>query len=154
MSDISEAQKLTLAVMDFIGGEELCGGNIWWFNSERILINCNDMFCWACSDCEAIQSSEDLKEIVRAVEDVKAISAYENEEGLLLWICRKRGMRVQNAAYAYIPPSLWPLFDAAGPHRPAAFGNPSKHPSEMTEEELEKFQKRKDIKPFPLPATA
>ena len=54
-------------------------------------------------------------------------------------------MRVQNAAYAYIAPALWPLFDATGPHRPAAFGNPSKHPSEMTAEELEKFQKKKDF---------
>ena len=51
--------------MDFIGGEVLCGGNVWWFDSEKILINCNDMFCWACSDCEAIESAEDLKELVR-----------------------------------------------------------------------------------------
>lgn len=142
MNEPTEKQKLFLAVCDYIGEADINEG-WWWHDSQRIFSNCNDQFYWGCSDAEAVDSLADLECLKQAVAEVEALDKHEGESGILLWICRQRAMRVQNAAYAYIPPVLWPLFDAAGPHRPAQFGNPYPHWSEMTEEELEKFKHSK-----------
>ncbi|HEX7069877.1 MAG TPA: hypothetical protein VF190_03680 [Rhodothermales bacterium] len=100
----------------------------WWRANEpqyepfKILINCNDLFYWACADCEEVtpENLDALEQALRDVRDVK--TAIEPEfismrEALQLFCCRVRGMRPQGAWYDGFPPPLAALFDAAGPNR-------------------------------------
>lgn len=85
---------------------------------EKPVVNCNDLFYWACSDGEDI-TEETLPQFHQAVKDCK------EDESLAAWLycARIRKMRPQGAAYTYIPKDLWPLFDACGPEREIDFGN-------------------------------
>ncbi len=74
-------------------------------------VNCNDLFYWACSDCEEIT----LDELPR----LKECLEINPKIGADLWCSRKRGMRPQKPYYdeRYCPKDLWPLFDACGPEQ-------------------------------------
>ena len=91
------------------------------YAGEKLCVNCNDAFWWAVADCEDI-TEETLPQFNQAIKDCNG------DEGLAAWLycARKRGMRVQGAAYSYIPEELWPLFDACGPEREKDFFNPYK----------------------------
>lgn len=90
----------------------------------RVVLNCNDFFAWACSDCEPLEVA-DVPAYVQAHADCNAAKEYTGvSHGSNLWVCRKRGMRPQGACYKSIPKELRPLFDAAGPPRVAGLGNP------------------------------
>jgi hypothetical protein len=123
-----------------------CHDGFWWRANEpqyepfKILINCNDLFYWACADCEEV-TPENLDVLEGALRDIRVF--YErwyrhkgdkaNEppfvsmsDALLLFCCRVRNMRPQGAWYDAFPPGVDALFDAAGPEREApggAFGN-------------------------------
>ena len=84
---------------------------------------CNDIFDWGCADSERI-TVEDLPAISAACEEAADNGDDTLAWGPLLWIARKRGRRPQGAAYALMPESLWPLFNAAGPQREIGPGNP------------------------------
>lgn len=76
---------------------------------------CSDLFYWGCADAEPIA----LDEIAGYQECVALLP----EHGSALWVCRKRQMRPQAAAYeVMIPEESWALFDAAGPVRTDAEG--------------------------------
>jgi hypothetical protein len=90
-------------------------------------INCNDLFAWACGDAEDIEPA-DLPELERAITDCKAADKCAGAYGPELFVCRKRQMRPQGAAYPKCK-ALWPLFDAAGQERDVDSGNPKTHPS-------------------------
>lgn len=74
----------------------------------------SDLFSWATADCEDILPV-DLADLKQAIKDVKEIDKY-SYDGQSLWVCRKRQMRPMDCAYP-LNKKLWPLFDAAGPHR-------------------------------------
>lgn len=54
-----------------------------------VWVNCNDIFAWACADAEPLP----MEEIRGLYEAWKA----DKRNGVLLWSCRRRGMRPQDA---------------------------------------------------------
>lgn len=98
--------------------------------SIKFFINCNDLFWWGVADGEEI-TPENFDDIEVALKDVITadpnLSSYEAFDcALVLWCCRVRKMRPQGACYSEKEKLLWPLYDAAGPEREVAFGNPYK----------------------------
>ena len=85
----------------------------------------NDMFAWACADLEEIRK-EDIPDIKQAILDVICIDPRAEDDGMDLWVSRKRKMRLQGAAYPKNE-KLHDLFNAAGPEREINMANP-KHP--------------------------
>lgn len=95
---------------------------IWWrcdgeYAPITFFINCNDLFFWACADCETI-TPENLPILAQAYEDSEYL-------GAALFCARVRKMRPQGAWYSYCDRKEWPLFDACGPEREKGFGNPA-----------------------------
>mgnify|MGYP003394036363 CR=1 FL=1 len=90
-----------------------CDDVILWSEHEdgRVyaFVNCSDLFVWACADGEEILA-EDIPDVVQAFVD-------DEDNGGLLWCCRKRGMRPQGPYYKYLKKNS-ALFDACGPIRP------------------------------------
>jgi hypothetical protein len=125
-----------LSVFDGFG--RLSNEDVWWrtdgeYAPITLLVNCNDVFWWATSDCEEI-TPDNIEVLEQAVSDVKAATG-SNRCADWLFVCRVRAMRPQGACYdeRYIPKPLWPLFDACGPERevdPGAFGNPRSRPQD------------------------
>lgn len=72
-------------------------------------VNCNDLFYWACSDCEYVEIYE-VPDLIKALDD-------SPKNGELLWVCRKRNMRPQKPYYKYFDEDEKKLFDEAGPER-------------------------------------
>jgi hypothetical protein len=110
---------------------------LWWRTDDQyapvtMFVNCNDLFMWGCSDCEAI-TAENVEALALAVADIAAIDDCEVDMAGLLWVSRLRGSRPQGAYYKSIDKALWPLFDACGPVRDAGFGNPVAHPASAIE---------------------
>lgn len=93
------------------------------------MVNCSDVFAWACADAEIIEPG-DIDDLKRAFADVRAADDCSMDEAPNLWVARKRRTRPQGAAYPKTP-ALWPLFDAAGPERAVALDNPKRHPAEQ-----------------------
>lgn len=110
----------------------------WWrangpeYEPFKILVNCNDLFWWACADCEEV-TPDNLDVLERSFADIKPFCERMREswrdgtsketptvmmsEALLLFCARARGMRPQGAFYDQWPPEVAALFDAAGPAR-------------------------------------
>lgn len=105
--------------------------SFWWrtdgeYAPVTFLVNCNDLFVWACADCERI-TPENVERYAKAYEDCAAIEPSSRFWGPLLFCARERKMRPQGAYYKSLPVELWPLFDAAGPERdPKEPGNTSR----------------------------
>lgn len=120
-------------VLEIFDGEDgLSASNLWWRTDDEyapitLFVNCNDMFFWACSDCEKL-TPENLHILEQAVKDVKAVTG-DSEHADLLFCCRVRKMQPQGAVFdeKYLPKRLWSLFAAAGEHRPADLGNPTEY---------------------------
>lgn len=92
-----------------------CLLSIWWrcdgkFAPVTFFVNANDLFEWACADCERL-TPEDLPALRQAIADVSAINETEKEQGFHLWVARKRGARPQLPAYPK-DERLRALFDA------------------------------------------
>ena len=86
--------------------------------------NCNDLFWWACADVEEI-TPNDLSLFEQCIKDCEAIENFYSAYAGTVFVCRKRGLRPQNACYPDYPKELWLLLDSAGPERPAdGKGNP------------------------------
>lgn len=75
-----------------------------------MVVDCNDLFYWACADDEAFDAANDLEDFNLAYKD-------SPKNGGILWCCRKRGMRPQNPYYKYFNQEEAKLFDACGPER-------------------------------------
>lgn len=75
----------------------------------KLWVPCNDLFYWACADCEEITVDE--------LSTLNLALAESPNHGGLLWAARKRGMRPQAAYYRHFTESEVVLFDAAGPER-------------------------------------
>lgn len=98
-------------------------------------VNCNDVFYWACADCEDL-TRENLPLLKQSVLDVRAavgvpagrlhgddVSKHFDDwysaghRGATLFCARVRKMRPQRPMYKHLPEALHPLFDACGPVR-------------------------------------
>lgn len=127
-----------LKVLQLASKYDLCGDLYWRTDDEyepcTFFVNCNDVFAWACADCEEI-TPENIDELERAMQDcIKASNLTGGEiYGEMLFCCRIRKMRPQGAAYPKKCPDLWPLFDACGPERKTDFGNPHPHPKDVVQ---------------------
>jgi len=127
---------------------------IWWrTGSEKeyapitFFVNCNDLFYWACADCEelTIENLPRLKQAIQEVQDAFGVTGkerppadYKDEKlmleyrdkfdkhfesgkwGAALFCCRERKMRPQIPYYKLIPKELVDMFNACGPERTAA----------------------------------
>lgn len=113
---------------------------IWWRTDNEyapvtFFVNCNDLFYWACADCEQL-TPENLPKLLDACVDCrKAMGCESYGSGIdinwtkferfydaaswapLLLVARVRGMRPQRPYYKSIPEDLHALFDACGPER-------------------------------------
>lgn len=123
---------------------------IWWrrgkgYEPITFFISANDVFYWACSDCEEL-TGENLPELQKAIKDIQKVYGVETREsmkfphdgtkekcaewtkkhtkhfdsgkwGSMLFCCRARKMRPQNCWYKDIPVELHDLFNACGPER-------------------------------------
>lgn len=106
--------------------------SVWWrtdgvYAPVTFLVNCNDLFYWACSDAEEItQDNIDIFEASYA--DAAECVGYGEMHAGELFCCRVRGMRPQGAYYEHIIKNMWELFDACGPYREVDAVNPKPHP--------------------------
>ena len=90
-------------------------GDVFWWTEDTMapitfLVNCNDLFYWACADCEPL-TPENIDELERAYEEVGHMYASE------LFCARVRKMRPQPPCYKNWPPEIAAKFDACGPVR-------------------------------------
>lgn len=142
----------------------------WWRANEKqyepfkILINCNDLFYWACADCEEV-TPDTLSVFEQSIRDVYALHDrwgkwltatrddmskrddptappyIDTSLGLLLYCARVRKLRPQGAYYGTFPPEVAALFDAVGPERESAggaFGNTPRREWRRGEDDPEK----------------
>lgn len=102
--------------------------DLWWRPDDdgnlRLLIRCNDLFHWGCSDCEEITDAN-VHTLAETIAECEAITGNNRAYAApLLWCCRQRQMRPQGAYYKSLDEALWPLFDAVGPPRAVGMLNP------------------------------
>jgi len=106
--------------------------SIWWrtdpeYAPVTFFVNCNDVFYWACADCETI-TPDNLPLLIQSVKDVRSqlaptdvnqfIEEYEcGSLGAMLFCCRVRGMRPQHPQLEHIDQKFQHLFLACGPER-------------------------------------
>ena len=94
---------------------------IWWrtdgeYAPVTMIVNCNDLFFWACADAEAI-TAENIDEFEQAYEDAAKADEHGACYAALLFCCRVRKMRPQTPYYKHIPEPMHELFNACGPKR-------------------------------------
>lgn len=94
---------------------------IWWrvdgeYAPVTFIVNCNDLFYWACSDAESI-TIDNIDILEQSYVDSANTDKHGECWGSLLFCCRVRKMRPQTPYYKSIPTPLWPLFNECGPER-------------------------------------
>ncbi len=92
------------------------------FAPVTFAVDCSDILDWGSADVEPITPAN-VDEFERALREVADITGGDHTYGPVLFACRMRRTRPQNAAY----PSdtrLHPLFDACGPARSVDLHNP------------------------------
>lgn len=98
---------------------------VWWrtdpeYAPVTFLVKCNDLFAWACADCEPITA-----ENIDVLEQVAAELSDDDKEFMgELFAARSRKMRPQGACYKNWPEHIREMFNACGPDRSIDFGNP------------------------------
>jgi hypothetical protein len=114
--------KLALKVMGIFNGfSGLDCEEVWWrtdgqYAPVTMIINCNDLFYWACADAEPI-SLENIDDLEKTIQEIRDIDDTELSIALLLWVCRNRKMRPQAPYYKHIPTKFHHLFNEVGPER-------------------------------------
>ena len=103
--------------------------DVWWrvdgeYAPVTFIVNCNDLFFWACADAELI-TDENIAMFEQAYKDASEHECGECYAGLL-FCCRERKMRPQGAYYESFPKSMWGMFDECGPDRDKEKGNTQK----------------------------
>lgn len=152
MSDAEQVQfiRSVLALGDGFQDYGNLWESIWWRTDEAyapvtFMVNCNDLFYWACSDTEKI-TAENLPQLLQAIVDVRAsigvppadYTPYPHNgndedrdkwnQGFSPWFdagmwaaklfcARLRKMRPQQPYYKDMPEPIKALFDACGPVR-------------------------------------
>lgn len=96
--------------------------------SRRASVICNDVFAWACADCEEIRPEDIalLRECLSELEVIERTIPEDRNDSVAtaylpeLYAARKRGMRPQAPCYEDkngYGPRVAALLDAAGPER-------------------------------------
>ena len=101
MTETSDFETVIRAFKVFDGFDGPSSG-LWWRTDKEyapvtLLVNCNDVFFWGCSDCERL-TPENIGQLERALEDARA--ADPKMGGIhadILWIARERKQRPQGA---------------------------------------------------------
>lgn len=97
-------KTVTPEIRDLIMSKRL---NVYIDDDEiSLYVNCNDLFFWGCADCEDFELKE-LPDLQRAIKESR-------NNGDILWVCRKRGMRPQGPYYKYFNEQEVELFNACG----------------------------------------
>lgn len=122
--------QFILKVLDLTGmhNGDMCGELFWRTDGEyapvTFLVNCNDVFCWGCADCERI-TPDNIHLLEEALAEVRAASPNKWDiYADMLFCCKARKMRPQGCCYPKEDRWLWPLLDACGPPREVGLGNP------------------------------
>ena len=89
-------------------------------DAVAVMINCNDLFSWACADGEPVVPADVpiLNEVAQELlSDIKErlYDIYTYAESL--FCCKKRKMRPQNCVLVKYPDHIRPLFEKCGPVR-------------------------------------
>lgn len=106
-----------------------CHHEIFWHESLKVFALVNDVFYWGTADAEEI-TEENFPVLETAFADI--IAASKNHEGpflfgaeaIMLFACRIRNLRPQNAVLKMLTAHILELFNACGPERPVGLGNP------------------------------
>jgi len=112
-----------------IVGKYGCTDELFWDEDLNVSTNMNDVFHWGCSEFQVIDA-ENVDGLRIAFEDMeKAASSRmvfvcNASYAFILFSARIQQMRPQTALYKNIHPDFFELFNACGPERPAALGNP------------------------------
>jgi hypothetical protein len=106
--------RRAFAVFDGFSGPS--SDELWWRTDDEyapitLIVNCNDLFVWACSDCETL-TPENLPRLEATKAECLALGEDCGSEAALLWCARERGVRPQKAYYKHFPEIMHPLFDA------------------------------------------
>lgn len=96
---------------------------LFWNENVEFFVFCSDAFYWGTADLEPIISENDIDLLEKSFEE-------GGDDGALLYCCRKRECRPQNAMYEYIDKDKWPLFDQTGPQREIDTFNPKERKNE------------------------
>ncbi len=109
---------LALAKIDCEPNLHACPGG----DAVAVMINCNDLFFWACADGEPVVPADlpILDEVLRELhsdvnEPTRHYDKYTYSESL--FCCKKRKMRPQNCILVKYPDHIRPLFEKCGPVR-------------------------------------
>lgn len=140
-----------LSLGDCFSNYPILWENISWrtdkpdYYTVKFFVGCNDLFYWACADCEEL-TPDNLPRLIQACNDIREaygvpIGAFpkpshnESQEEREQWnkdwdrwwhclewanalfACRERKMRPQTPYYRNMPAELKPLFDAVGLER-------------------------------------
>lgn len=104
----------------------------WTFRDDdgpvTLMVNCNDLFWWACADLEEI-TPKNIDLLEKSFKDCMKISGMSVLYATDLFVARVRQMRPQGACYSKTFPEhkkLWVLLDECGPERKIEKGNPYK----------------------------
>lgn len=122
----------TIRLLGIMSKHDVCD-ELWWkaIDEERktlqFFINCNDIFYWACADCEEITNSSDIDLLERSMEDC---DRFDDDNGSILYCARKRQVRPQGAFYKYIEKNAHVVFNACGSERDIDFANPKSQSDE------------------------
>jgi len=140
--------RFLLDLMHLMSQYDLFAGEIQWDKHLHVWIPANDLLVWGSADGEELEEA-DFPLLYQCFTAVREASEAKDDDyggtSLMLYCCRKAGMRPQGAFYDHILPLFWPLFDACGPKREVKFGNPCAHPSDRTDVEILWDQVPKEI---------
>lgn len=103
---------------------------IWWHEDGKFFVKCNDLFVWACADCEPL-TPENLANFEKA--HVDASAAGDVDWGPSLFCARVRKERPQGAAYPKgdDKAGIRALLNACGPERAIDLNNPKPVPARV-----------------------
>ena len=119
MTDKPDLELILRAFAVFDGFEIDCD-YLWWrvdgeYAPFTLLINCNDLFVWGCSDCERL-TLENIGKLEATKIEVKALKSDDTINCMSyiphLWIARERKTRPQFAYYERFPKVMHALFTA------------------------------------------
>lgn len=114
---------------------ELFYSFFWYPDGEkgdiRFRIDCNDVFCWGAADAE-LMTADDLDDMQKCIDKCLEVGELE-DEGLILWISKKRNLRPQGAWFKGKTQELIKLFEEHTEKREVDFGNPLDMPLNSNE---------------------
>ncbi len=112
-----ELSARVLSIFNWFGGPD--PQLLFWRTDDKFapitfMVNCSDLFIWACDDVIDI-TSENIDSLEATIKEVELIDEDIVDQAPLLWCCRQRGNQPQKPYYKHLNKSLHDLFEACGP---------------------------------------